>query len=232
MVIDEAGGFIAARTDPKLLSLLTTPGTAGRITLTHHTLGAITVDPASGEDPINVQVWGHECQGLMMDQEVNAWLSDYLGKACGLVYMPDEARRAIHSDAATPADIVSYADGFPILVTTESSLEDLNTRISPAIEMSRFRPNLVIAGAHPFEELDWLRIRIGELELVSGGPCVRCVLTTRDPLTGERRSDGEPLKTLAQYQKIDGGTVFGINMIPRTQGHLNTGDPVVVLERQ
>jgi hypothetical protein len=96
--------------------------------------------------------------------------------------------------------------------------------------MLRFRPNLVVAGAHAYAEDSWKRIRIGTLELRVVKGCSRCIMTTLDPLTGARSADREPLQTLKTYRERDGEVYFGQNLIAEGQGVLESGMPVEVLE--
>ena len=42
--------------------------------------------------------------------------------------------------------ITEFADGFPILVISRASLDELNSRLPKALPMERFRPNVVIDG--------------------------------------------------------------------------------------
>ena len=78
----------------------------------------------------------------------------------------------------------------------------------------RFLPNVVVDGTQPFDEDTWKRIRIGAAEFACFSPCARCVLTTVDPATGTVDKSGEPLRTLAQYRRNEGGVMFGMNLIP------------------
>jgi uncharacterized protein YcbX len=61
-------------------------------------------------------------------------------------------------------------------------------------------------------------------------PCARCVFTTVDPMTGQKATDGEPLRTLARIRRINGKAMFGQNVMVRRPGVLQVGDAVEVLE--
>ena len=176
-----------------------------------------------------VSVWSDECEGIYMSREADQWLFNILGASCRLVFMPDESERPVDPDYAQKGDIVSFADGYPLLLTNQASLADLNERLERPIEMIRFRPNVVMQGADAFEEDNWNRVRIGSVEFECSRPCARCVLTTVDPSTGVKDPDGEPLKTLKTYRHEGEGVLFGINLIPRSSGQLNLGDSVIVL---
>ena len=90
--------------------------------------------------------------------------------------------------------------------------------------------HLVISGSAAYAEDNWKRIRIGALEfrLVKG--CSRCIMTTLDPLTGERSDDREPLVTLKTYRERDGEVYFGQNLLHSGPGELEVGMPIEVLE--
>ena len=230
MVIDAEGRFMSARKTPALLTVRVETHTAGGIRLSAETHGHCEASCQLGGPLLSATVWGDTVMARQM-RGANEWLSQLVGEPARLVYMHDACQRPVDPESPDSGDLVSFADGYPLLVTNQSSLDDLNARLDVPVPMGRFRPNLVITGAQPFEELSWARIRIGEIEFVSGGPCVRCVMTTRDPMTGATDGSGEPLKTLSTYQRTDAGVLFGMNLIPRQRGVLEVGQTVEVLER-
>ncbi|PIQ20271.1 MAG: MOSC domain-containing protein, partial [Cytophagales bacterium CG18_big_fil_WC_8_21_14_2_50_42_9] len=65
--------------------------------------------------------------------------------------MPETTRRPVDTAHAHQGEIVSFADGYPILVIGEASLQDLNTRLENPVPMNRFRPSLVFTGGKPYE---------------------------------------------------------------------------------
>lgn len=157
-------------------------------------------------------------------------LSRFLGVKCRVVFMPDASRRQVNQNyAPSPDDVVGFVDGYPFLLISEASLEDLNQRLAVPIPMNRFRPNLVISGCLPYEEDTWKWIRIGEIRFKVAKPCARCIVTTVDQSTGEKGV--EPLHTLATYRKQENGIMFGQNLIHTTQGILSIGQTVEVLEK-
>lgn len=109
-------------------------------------------------------------------------------------------------------------------------MDALNARLIQPVSALHFRPNLLLDGCAPHAEDGWKRIRIGEIEFDVVKPCTRCVFTTVDPQSGERRSDGEPLQTLKDYRRSAQGITFGQNLTPRGIGPLRVGDPVRVLK--
>jgi hypothetical protein len=94
--------------------------------------------------------------------------------------------------------------------------------------MTRFRPNVVVAGAPPWAEDRWRRIRIGAVPFLVVKPCGRCVVTTTDQVTGERGK--QPLRMLAKRRRFGQELVFGQNLIPDAPGVIRVGDPVDILE--
>ena len=108
-------------------------------------------------------------------------------------------------------ETVSFADGFPLLLTSQASLDFLNSKMSIAITQSRFRPNLVVEEAQPWQEDNWKRIRVGAMEFEVVKPCSRCVIPTIDPSSLKKQP--EVFNTLKQYRSQGGEVFFGQNLI-------------------
>jgi uncharacterized protein YcbX len=124
---------------------------------------------------------------------------------------------------------LSFADGFPLLIIGQASLDDLSARVGRPLAMERFRPNLVVSGAPAFAEDGWKRIRIGGITFRIVKPCERCVFTTVDPHIRRKSLDQEPLRTFAKYRKTPEGVIFGQNVIAEGAGELRVGMEVEVL---
>jgi len=140
--------------------------------------------------------------------------------------------RPVDADYGRDGDQVSFADGFPLLVTVVESLDALNRALASPVTMARFRPNLVIAGAPgAFAEDGWQALRIGDVTLRVVKPCTRCVITTQDPDSGEVVTKMEPLRTLMAMGRVMPGPrpepIFGQNAIPDGAGTIAVGDAVV-----
>ena len=118
-----------------------------------------------------------------------------------------------------------------MLLISEASLADLNTRTPSTQRMAQFRPNLVIAGTEPYAEDGWQRVRIGSLEFSVDAACARCVMITVDPATAEFIPDREPMRTLSGYRRGPNGKIlFGQYLVPQRDGELEVGAPLEVLE--
>lgn len=191
-----------------------------------------------------VTIWANSVEAEVQSPVLNEWFSDVIGNECQLVYMPDDARRSVNPRFDRGKDIVSFADGYPLMAVGEASLADLNSRLARNLPMNRFRPNLVIAGSDAFAEDDWKVVTIGGVLLRSTKPCERCVITTVDQFAGE--FDGkEPLRTLAGYRMAkhvmperlgplgvgETAVLFGQNLIANSVGGtITVGDRVEVVE--
>lgn len=230
MLVDSEGRFVTARKHPRLAMVQTR---VGETSLYVQGPGMPSIEvplyPLDGER-VAVQIWRDRCEALATSPEADAWFSDYLGMPVRLVQLTDDLHRGVDPAYGRPGDEVSFADGFPLLLISEASLADLNTRLEHPVEMRRFRPNVVVAGAEPYAEDAWRRIRIGDVEFEGVKACSRCIFTTIDPDTGEKDPAMEPLRTLGTYRRRpEGGVYFGQNLVPRSGGVIRVGDRVEIL---
>lgn len=233
MLVDGNGVFLSQREHPKMARL--------KVNLTKESLivsaGAESISIAfspKNDALTSVKVWSSRVKAFVYEDEVNQWFSDRIGVRCRLVKMPEDAKRIVSPGYAVRKykDTVSFADGYPYLLISRESLDDLNSKLEKPLPMNRFRPNIVLEGADAFAEDDWKKIRIGETVFHVVKPCARCVMTTIDQQTGEKDGN-EPLKTLAEYRNRKGKVIFGQNLIAENTGKtLKVGDKVEVLERK
>jgi uncharacterized protein len=179
------------------------------------------------EDYQSVTIWDDTVAAVAVSNDCDEWLSKALGFAVRLMYMPDTSPRPTDRKYSPFDSDVSFADGFPFLVISQASLNDLNARLESPIEMLRFRPNFVVEGALPYSEDDWYEFTIGSQSFWGVKPCARCILTTVNPQTGTREGN-EPLYTLSTYRKRNNKIYFGQNVITNQLGHIKVGDAVVV----
>ncbi|KAF2123399.1 hypothetical protein P153DRAFT_380140 [Dothidotthia symphoricarpi CBS 119687] len=114
---------------------------------------------------------------------------------------------------------ITFADCAPYLITSQTSLADISSRLPPGSEMqmSKFRPNIVLSGAfEPYEEDYWGSIRINHaVEMVMAHNCPRCQSINIDYETGKQGTgpEGQVLKRMQHDRRIDAGSkwspVFG-----------------------
>ncbi len=227
LIVDKNGKFITQRQQPILAKVGVKLG-QNSLTLTFEN-DSFTFTPRLTGTEVEVQVWGDRPVGIDQGDKVAHWLEEILGKNCRLVKQsPQHPRIVDQKYAQNPTDEVSFADGYPYLLTNTASLEYLNAKLAQPIAMNRFRPNLVVNTAQPFREDSWKAIKIGDITFDVVKPCSRCVVITTDQLTGERDNFQEPLRTLSTFREIcQGQIMFGMNLIPRECGEIKRGDSVV-----
>ena len=230
MVVDQDGVFVSQREAPRLALVTALPGPSG---LRLGTPGRcwLEVPLIDAEDALRVvRLWAGTCVGADQGDVAADWLSEWLERPCRLVWQPEGARRGVDQRyALSERDLVSFADGYPLLVCSSTSLAALNQHLEVAIPMNRFRPNLVVEGwVDPWYEDRVARLRAGEVHLSLVKQCARCVVTTVDQRTGE--AGREPLRTLARIRRGERGAMFGENAIPSVVGRVAVGDPVRVVE--
>lgn len=246
MFVDPDGDALTAREVNGLL-LVRPEETAYGVRL--HAPGAEPLDVAlpAGAERVTAHLWGSVLDVAVAGRDADDWSARVLGRPARLVHLDDPAQRPTDPRFSGEDDRVSLADGYPLLVTTEASLAALDDAVlersqethQPAGEplgMTRFRPNLVVAGTSAWAEDQWRRVRVGDVVLRAVKGCARCVMTTVDPDTAERGR--EPIASLARIRRWDGATWFGVNLVPDLTGLpagtpppvVRVGDPVVVLE--
>lgn len=224
MVVSPAGMFHTQRELPQM-ARFTTAVQGNVLRLCHENDSVeIPISPPPGE-PIEVVVWRDRVRARRVTAEVDAWISRRLGVPVVLAHIADDVVRPVDPTYAAGSR-TGFADGFPLLVVGQASLDDLNARLPSPVPMTRFRPNLVVTGAPPFAEDGWRRLRIGGIEVHIVKPCARCAIVGTDPLTGER--DAEPLRTLATYRRVGNEVMFGQNAVNLGAGTIAIGDAVEV----
>ncbi|MBI5954320.1 MAG: MOSC domain-containing protein [Chloroflexi bacterium] len=228
MVVTSEGKFLTQREHPKL-ALITPALKNDSVTLSAPNFNSIHLVIQKSGTPTPVNIWKSKgVNAIDQGDEAAQWLSDWLGASVRLVRVDENFKRKLNPDyAVSDEDHTGFADGYPILVISEESLADLNSRLASPIPMNRFRPNLVVKGCEPFAEDGWKRIRIGGIEMALVKPCPRCVVTTIDKETLEKNK--EPLKTLNTYRRQNGEAMFGMNVIPLGEGKIKVGMDVEVL---
>ncbi|AZZ91340.1 MOSC domain-containing protein [Hahella sp. KA22] len=231
MLVDANGKFITARKHHGLVLVKAVSADKG-LMLSAPGMSGLYIEAPDQEGAAleQVQVWKDEVSALFVDARADAWFSEFLGEQARLVYIPERSFRQVDQAYYDAPQKVSFADAYPVLATSESSLEDLNGRLKNPVKMTHFRPNIVVAGADSFAEDHWRRLRIGEVEFVAVKPCSRCVFTTIDPASGHKSPDTEPLRTLASYRKTELGAIFGQNLVQLNHGIICVGDKVELLD--
>lgn len=233
MLVDKAGYVVTAREHPRLVLAAPSSFSAG-ITVSAPGMTELKV-PAPCGPLVPVDVWSSELLASEADPEASGWFSELIQTTVRLVYLDDPTRRPTNPAYSKPTDRVSFADGYPLLLTSASSLGCLNEWIAEGprasegpLPMTRFRPSVVVEGAQAWDEDRWRAVMIGDAVFRVSKGCDRCVFTTIDPDTAANGK--EPITTLARYRKWDGKVWFGVNLIPDNPGvAITVGEPVEII---
>jgi len=227
MVVDENNVFLSQRRFRKMALIQPSIVDASTLKLEAEGFGSILVPlivRASPEGEFRereVEIWEKMVKGAVdQGDKVAAWLERVLGKKrLRLVFMPDTSVR--RTNPLRARSFVSFADGYPFLLASQSSLDELNRRMENQQEnvgIDRFRPNIVIKGPQPFAEDTFSYIQIGEssnvLQFRNVKPCDRCILTTINQQTAKLGGlQAEPLKTLKTFRAVGEDVYFGVNLV-------------------
>ena len=170
--------------------------------------------------PVTVQVWDDRVAAHDCGDAAAAWFTNAIGSACRLVRFASDAQRFTSGKWTAGKPVATrFADGYPMLLTSVASLNDLNRRLlaqgRTAVPMNRFRPNIVLDGIEAFEEDYAASFEIGaDIRLQPVKPCPRCPIPGVDQATG--MVGPNPVDILQSYRAnplVDGGITFGMNTI-------------------
>ena len=137
---------------------------------------------------------------------------------------PDRARPArVYSVPGRGLTDTDYPSVSLISLASNRALgEHMGLDLSPL----RWRANIWIEGANPFEERGWIgrRMRVGTAVLEIVEPKVRCLATTANPATGRRDAD-----TLTALRALHGDQDFGVYARVVAAGTVSAGDAAELL---
>jgi uncharacterized protein YcbX len=201
--------FVTQRDLPRLALVRQSLDENG-VTLSLPGSGSLQVefDDRAGES-ISTAVWGDACAVIDVGADASRWLSEALHSATPLRLVrmaPDWIRPQRHPELMGADTRGVFADGAPLLVANEASLQALNESLTEqgvdTVPMNRFRPNVVIAGLPAFAEQ-----QVGVLAGPGYGlrlcyPCERCVVTTIDQATGIPDAARQPFLTLRELNPM------------------------------
>jgi len=242
MVVGADGVFVSQRELPRM-ALIRPQMKQMEMVLRAPGMLALHVAFDRVEKPVRVQVWRDEVAAYDMGDIAAQWFSDFLSEpgkpqALRLVRFDPEHKRLSNMRWTKDVEALNqFSDGFPLLVISENSLDELNAKLvaagGAAVGIERFRPNIVLAG---IDAQDEDRIETMHIATAEGGariepskPCPRCPIPDIDPATAVSTPDvGDMLRTYRANARLDGAITFGINCIV-VQGidHLlKVGQPV------
>ncbi|HET6828146.1 MAG TPA: MOSC N-terminal beta barrel domain-containing protein [Ramlibacter sp.] len=221
MVVDEQGEFVTQRELPRMALV--------KPQLKHHEVvlrapGMLALHLAidAVEEPVRVRVWDDEVPAYDMGNVAAQWFSDFLGQRLRLVRFDPDHKRLSSMEWTQGVEATNqFSDGYPILVLSEASLEELNGKLRAAghaaVGIERFRPNIVLAGmeAHDEDRLELLHIAADEeVQLKPVKPCPRCPIPNVDPATAQSSPEvGDTLQAYRKDERVGGAITFGMNAI-------------------
>lgn len=249
VLIGDDGQFMTQR-QWSAMALIRTALTADALRLSAPGMADLDLPLDSSARQVGVEtigVWKDTLEARCESDAAAQWCSAFLKTSCRLYKVGETAARpakpewvekwrAKHPDLADAFGgdhFFGFADGFPLLVVNQTSLDDLNARLqakgAAPVLMNRFRPNIVLQGEwEAFEEDHTAMITTGEVGMAFVRPCTRCSIPDIDPRTAVRHD--EPGRTLAGYRNLGGGVVFGQNAIVNApaDARLKVGDEVAI----
>lgn len=245
MVVDAEGVFVSQRELPYMARI------HPRVDASHLHVTAPGVPPLvlpltslDGCERVRVKVWGDEVSAIDMGQASADWFTQYLAQPGASAVLRSLRLVAFDTVVASTQPRLSsdkwtgglavpnlFGDGFPLLATSQASLDDLNARLvsrgALAVDMRRFRPNLVLEGleAHDEDRLEGLALDVSQpnaalpvrVFLALTKPCARCPIPDVDPDTAERGTAvGDTLATYRRDARLKGAVTFGVNGFAQT----------------
>jgi len=243
MVVDGNGRFLTQRQQPRMC-LIETTLQYQTLLLSAPDMPSIKVSmqpdkqSAAHNSLHDVVIWKDTVAAVDCGDMVAQWLSTFLGVNCRLVQMLEHTQRLVDSDyvdqhSTQPPPTVGFADGFPLLLISQASLDEFNRQLlafslTHSVGMPRFRPNIVIQGGEPYIEDSWKTVMIGETVLSLVKPCSRCIIPSIDPASANKQPD--VVKVLNETRRRGAKILFGQNALHSQSGVISVGDKLEVIE--
>ena len=241
MVVDADGEMVTQRELPRMAlvqpNLVYLGTSVAELVLQASGMAALHLPLTAGylseAHAIKVRVWDDQVPAFDMGDAAGKWLTEFLGNSLGalrLVRFDDNHHRP--SNAKWTQGLPSrnqFSDGFPVLVASTASLDELNARLQAkgeaAVDIRRFRANVVLgqdAQSHPLNAHD--EDRIGTLtchtehepvQLTPVKPCPRCPIPNIDPDSAQSHpAVNDTLQAYRQDPRVNGALTFGMNCLP------------------
>jgi uncharacterized protein len=227
MVVDADGEMVSQR-DFAHMCLIAPQSVQGGVLLTAPGMGELLLELDRFENPLSVRVWNDTLKACDMGTLASNWITDFLhtgnanarGRFHIVRFAPDQQRLADAKRTKGERAMSQFSDGFPILVASRASLEELNLRLHAqghaSVGMERFRPNLVLDGieAHDEDRINTLTIDTtqGPVRLRLCKPCPRCPMPNINPATAQSSPEvGDTLQTYRSDARVNGAITFGMN---------------------
>lgn len=241
MVVDAEGEMVTQRELPRMAliqpELVHAGASVAELVLHASGMAALHVPTQnpSAAHAIRVRVWDDLVPAFDMGPSASAWLTEFLGRSLGPLRLVrfDETHQRPSSAKWTQGlqALNQFSDGFPVLVASTASLDELNARLQAkgeaAVDMRRFRANVVLGHSdvpHATEVMPHDEDRISTLTLHTEGepaqlkpvkPCPRCPIPNIDPDSAQSHpAVSDSLQAYRQDPRVNGALTFGMNCVP------------------
>ena len=198
---------------------------------------------AAGEQR-TVEIFGRPLPNAIdQGDEASEFFSAILGRKVRLLRANRDTPRKLkpHYEHGGAVNTVAAADGFPILLTNQTSLDfshKLNGFEPGAVPLQQFRGNIEIDGLgfEPYDEDFWGEITVGSLHAFVSKACQRCPVPNVNQETGERNIRGQQVLR-GRLGYVDDPSarqvVFGqnLNHVYEKGLYVRVGDIVQVMQR-
>jgi len=224
MVVDKQGQFLTQRQLPGM-ARISTELQADSLLLNHENATQLEIPLHSHNNRrIPVTIWNDQNNAILVSAHASIWFSEILNVDCDLVYLPESEQRWVDKYFARNDEKVGFADGFPLLVLSRASIDELNQQLDEEVNINRFRANIVLDDCPAHAEDDWATITVNNISIRLAKPCSRCIIPSIHQQTAEKHPT--LLRTLASYRRREGKVFVGQNGIHSSTGFIHVGDPV------
>ena len=239
MVVTQDNTFITQRQKP-CMSTISVSLHEDFLSLDAPGMPTVTVPvDVSNNTKLKAKCWGDEVDVLDCGAEVGLWLSKVIGEpGCKLVYLhPSFRKRDITKSTKNlrwlgrPGDEIALVDFASYHIAAQSTIDDLNSRLSIKVGIANFRPNIVVENSPAFEEDQWKKIYTENTKFVQLKLCQRCLVTTVNQEEGRRFENEEPLNTLRGYRNVQPevygkAPILGTHLALDQTGDIKEGDTI------
>ncbi|OQR86082.1 mosc domain protein [Achlya hypogyna] len=241
IITDAEGNFITQRKYPRMALIapqvdVTRPD---ELTLSGPGMPDLVVPVTRTGPELRVRVFKDFMQGIDQGAAAAEWVSSYLQLPnLRLVRFKDGFHRPCEEEFA-PGHGTGFADGYPILIACQASIDAMAAAAQQPVRMNRFRPNIVMTGTPPFADDVWGHFEVGGLRFQNVKPCSRCNMPSVNQEKGERDDAGAALQTallasrngqqLSFLDKRAKNVFFGSNVVTLQKGTIRVGDSLKVL---
>lgn len=242
VLVDDRGTFMTQRKWPRMALISPQPTLSGLWLRApdQEDLFLSTQTSTAQDIQVSVNIWSSACLGRDEGEVAARWLSTFLGVSCRLLRRhtygvrhpdPDLLHRWQSRHRRIDAEHnFGFADSLPFLFTNEASLTQLNQHVlaegDAAVEMARFRPNIVLSGLPAYAEDQLRGLYVGEQYFAVLKPCTRCPLPNVNQATAQ--VGRQPLRALMTTRRFGSQMHFGVQAVLASpaRARLTLGDSV------